>query len=394
MNNSYKRLQEESRPSDDSKCKNVEDDRKYYYKIDQQTYLTDGVNENTNNHMKKIHVDTLMNKPDKRSDTSSLIDGFSPLTKALQGDRNSLLKSPYNGLELYNEYFNFSDTDNGRRLGDPYYRQSNEAFNYQQLDSCKFAVQRQFYGTFESYYGCIHSETECKSLIEKAKKGEILTVKKRLNQREKTLIRPGSVFVYTEEESNVKRWTDKKEWSPSRVQGCFLVYKELHGQLMKKTYASSQNDGIYHVVAYTLMSWDIQGTCCEYFRVQLGNSQRPICNAKDTKRNDLENNYSHYPSNRRDTTQKPGNSHFRMGNWNGDHNNIEIVSDDDYQTTTFNERNSAVTSFSETGDVDIPDTVVSCSERNDGFPRSILDVISCNEKNCGGVLGENEVIKE
>lgn len=403
MNSNSKKPQE-GRRSGDSKCKDIEDDRKYYYKFNTEVYLAEESNENTSNQARPINEDALMNKQNKRLDSGSLIDGFSTLAKNLQGDRSSLLKSPYNnGLELYNEYFNFSDNESNRKANGAYYGQSGEVFNYQRPDGYKFAIQRQCYGTFESYYGCLHSESECRLLIERSRKGEILTVKKRLNQREKSLIRPGSIFVYTEEESNIKRWTDKKEWSPSRVQGCFLVYKELQGQLMKKTYASGQNDGTYHIVAYTLMSWDIQGTCCEYFRVQPVDSQRSGCDARNNKRSDMESNYSYDPSSQALATRKPDNGHFRMGSHSGEHNNIEIVSDDDYQATAFNERNSTTMSFSEVGEVGIPDTIVSYSEksdtlafseRSDGFPRSILDVISCNEKNCGGILGENEGIKE
>ncbi|CAJ0641254.1 6655_t:CDS:2, partial [Entrophospora sp. SA101] len=34
-------------------------------------------------------------------------------------------------------------------------------------------------------------------------------------------------YVYDEFESRIKRWTDGKQWSPSRIQGDFLVYHEL-----------------------------------------------------------------------------------------------------------------------------------------------------------------------
>jgi len=120
----------------------------------------------------------------------------------------------------------------------------------------------------ESSYGCLHTEIDCRRLIDRVRKGLVTTVKRRLNPREKTQIRPGSMFVYTEQESGIRRWTDKKEWSPSRVQGCFLVYRELQGQLLKKTYASVQAEGTYHIVVYSLMGWEEQGRCCEQFRMR------------------------------------------------------------------------------------------------------------------------------
>ncbi|KAG0251661.1 hypothetical protein DFQ27_008602 [Actinomortierella ambigua] len=41
------------------------------------------------------------------------------------------------------------------------------------------------------------------------------------------LIDHGAVFVFREDESGINRWTDGRVWSPSRISGNFLVYKEL-----------------------------------------------------------------------------------------------------------------------------------------------------------------------
>ncbi|KAF9921672.1 hypothetical protein FBU30_008279 [Linnemannia zychae] len=46
-----------------------------------------------------------------------------------------------------------------------------------------------------------------------------------------SLITPGSVFVFDEQESGIYRWTDGKIWSPSRICGNFLVYRELYRKL-------------------------------------------------------------------------------------------------------------------------------------------------------------------
>lgn len=40
------------------------------------------------------------------------------------------------------------------------------------------------------------------------------------------MITSGSVFVFDEEESGIKRWTDGFFWSPSRILGNFLLYRE------------------------------------------------------------------------------------------------------------------------------------------------------------------------
>lgn len=41
------------------------------------------------------------------------------------------------------------------------------------------------------------------------------------------MIQSGSVFVFDERESGIKRWTDGRVWSPSRILGNFLIYREL-----------------------------------------------------------------------------------------------------------------------------------------------------------------------
>ncbi|KAF9438460.1 hypothetical protein BGZ76_007714 [Entomortierella beljakovae] len=46
-----------------------------------------------------------------------------------------------------------------------------------------------------------------------------------------SLITPGSVFVFDEKESGICRWTDGRIWSPSRICGNFLVYRELFRKL-------------------------------------------------------------------------------------------------------------------------------------------------------------------
>nr|CEG02703.1 unnamed protein product [Fusarium pseudograminearum CS3487] len=52
---------------------------------------------------------------------------------------------------------------------------------------------------------------------------------RRPHDRERpTLITSGNVFVYEEGCSGIKRWTDGVNWSPSRILGNFLVYREMN----------------------------------------------------------------------------------------------------------------------------------------------------------------------
>lgn len=53
-------------------------------------------------------------------------------------------------------------------------------------------------------------------------------ISRRPHERERpNLIRLGNVFVFIEEHSGIKRWTDGVAWLPSRILGRFLVYREL-----------------------------------------------------------------------------------------------------------------------------------------------------------------------
>ncbi len=61
-------------------------------------------------------------------------------------------------------------------------------------------------------------------LFEAARRGHIPTINRRLREEErKLLIRSGSVFIFDEQRSGIKRWTDGLFWSPSRILQNFLV---------------------------------------------------------------------------------------------------------------------------------------------------------------------------
>lgn len=56
-------------------------------------------------------------------------------------------------------------------------------------------------------------------------------VTRRLREEERGLIRSGQVFVFDEQESGIKRWTDGLLWSPSRILWNFLVSKAVYMRL-------------------------------------------------------------------------------------------------------------------------------------------------------------------
>ncbi|KAI9855003.1 MAG: hypothetical protein M1824_006447 [Vezdaea acicularis] len=79
--------------------------------------------------------------------------------------------------------------------------------------------------TFQGYVATTH---DALILFEACLTGQLQHVPRRPHDRERTtLIRSGCVFIYEENASGIKRWTDGVPWSPSRILGNFLVYREL-----------------------------------------------------------------------------------------------------------------------------------------------------------------------
>lgn len=79
-----------------------------------------------------------------------------------------------------------------------------------------------------TYTGYIGSTRDAVLIIQGVLSKEFQVVHRRPHSRERAdLIRLGNVFVFIEEESGIKRWTDGVAWLPSRILGRFLVYREL-----------------------------------------------------------------------------------------------------------------------------------------------------------------------
>jgi hypothetical protein len=79
--------------------------------------------------------------------------------------------------------------------------------------------------TFE---GFVQNSADGLILFEACLSGELHQIGRRPYARgRETLVKSGSVFIYDENTSGVKRWTDGVAWSPSRISGNFLIYREL-----------------------------------------------------------------------------------------------------------------------------------------------------------------------
>ncbi|KAG6042176.1 hypothetical protein E4U41_003922 [Claviceps citrina] len=79
--------------------------------------------------------------------------------------------------------------------------------------------------TFE---GHVSSTLDALVLFEACLSGDLNHVPRRPHDRERQhLIKSGNIFIYEEHASGIKRWTDGVSWSPSRILGNFLIYREL-----------------------------------------------------------------------------------------------------------------------------------------------------------------------
>lgn len=79
-----------------------------------------------------------------------------------------------------------------------------------------------------TYHGYVATTQDALILFEACLTGVLPHVPRRPHDRERNhLVRSGSVFIYEENTSGIKRWTDGVTWSPSRILGNFLVYREL-----------------------------------------------------------------------------------------------------------------------------------------------------------------------
>lgn len=78
-----------------------------------------------------------------------------------------------------------------------------------------------------AFRGYIESTFDALLIFEACQRGMCPKVTRRLHERERRMIGSGSVYVFDERDTGIKRWTDGRVWSPSRILQNFLVYREL-----------------------------------------------------------------------------------------------------------------------------------------------------------------------
>ncbi|KAF1809031.1 hypothetical protein P152DRAFT_461893 [Eremomyces bilateralis CBS 781.70] len=91
----------------------------------------------------------------------------------------------------------------------------------------------------ETYHGHVRTPQDAIILFEACRLGLLPRVQRRLSEKERQQIKSGSVFVWDEREAGMRRWTDGKSWSASRVSGSFLTYREMEGKRGGNGYTGS-----------------------------------------------------------------------------------------------------------------------------------------------------------
>lgn len=82
----------------------------------------------------------------------------------------------------------------------------------------------------QTYMGLVRNPADATLIFEACRQGKLPRIQRRLSDRERNAIRSGSIFVWDEKEAGMRRWTDGKSWSASRVAGSFLTYREMEGK--------------------------------------------------------------------------------------------------------------------------------------------------------------------
>ncbi|KAF9141153.1 hypothetical protein BGX30_005367 [Mortierella sp. GBA39] len=83
------------------------------------------------------------------------------------------------------------------------------------------------HNSMETFFGLIKTPIDALIIFEACRQGLAARVHRRLSDIERQSVRSGSVYCFDEREAGMRRWTDGKSWSPSRVTGSFLTYREL-----------------------------------------------------------------------------------------------------------------------------------------------------------------------
>lgn len=77
-----------------------------------------------------------------------------------------------------------------------------------------------------SYEGCCLNQYDSLILFKAAKMGLVPRIQRRLSEQTSDIM-SGAIYIWSEQETGLKRWMDSRSWSTSRASGSFLTYQEL-----------------------------------------------------------------------------------------------------------------------------------------------------------------------
>ncbi|KAI8080702.1 Gti1/Pac2 family-domain-containing protein [Gilbertella persicaria] len=121
----------------------------------------------------------------------------------------------------------------------------------------------------ETYHGYIKTSQDALIIFEACRKSQLIRVQRRLSSKERVQIRSGSVFAWDEREAGMRRWTDGRTWSPSRVLGSFLTYRELDSKRRPRRLSS--------------LNYSKASSSCSYKQDGLIKQSFSICTANNQK---------------------------------------------------------------------------------------------------------------
>jgi len=98
-------------------------------------------------------------------------------------------------------------------------------------------------------FGYIGNYDEAILIVHTVRLGLFETMTRRLNNEERDGIESGDIFCFIENDHGMRRWTDGRVWSPSKISGEFLIYQEVPRHLSKNSLkkrrdpSNLENDG-------------------------------------------------------------------------------------------------------------------------------------------------------